>query len=110
MCNASVAQSAERNHGKVEVSGSIPLGGFPFRGVVKEYDKWLKKEKQRLRLLHCSVPSVNVKIILRIKTVKIFRASWKKASIVLFAVNTSFIKKRRQNNDSSGYFVSYLGQ
>ena len=24
---ASVAQSAERNHGKVEVSGSIPLGG-----------------------------------------------------------------------------------
>ena len=25
---ASVAQSAERNHGKVEVSGSIPLGGF----------------------------------------------------------------------------------
>jgi hypothetical protein len=25
-CNAPVAQSAERNHGKVEVSGSIPLG------------------------------------------------------------------------------------
>lgn len=25
---ASVAQSAERNHGKVEVSGSIPLGGL----------------------------------------------------------------------------------
>ncbi len=24
---ASVAQSVERNHGKVEVSGSIPLGG-----------------------------------------------------------------------------------
>ena len=29
---ASVAQSAERNHGKVEVSGSIPLGGFSFIG------------------------------------------------------------------------------
>lgn len=27
LVQASVAQSAERNHGKVEVSGSIPLGG-----------------------------------------------------------------------------------
>lgn len=28
VCVASVAQLAERNHGKVEVSGSIPLGSF----------------------------------------------------------------------------------
>ena len=27
LVQASVAQSVERNHGKVEVSGSIPLGG-----------------------------------------------------------------------------------
>ena len=32
---ASVAQSVERNHGKVEVSGSIPLGGS---AVLKKTD------------------------------------------------------------------------
>ena len=108
--NASVAQSAERNHGKVEVSGSIPLGGCSLRGVVKEYGKWLKKQKQRLKLLHYSVPNVSAEIILLIRIVKTFRASWKKANIVPFAASISFIKRRKQNNDSSGRLVPYLGQ
>ena len=44
---ASVAQSAERNHGKVEVSGSIPLGGY---NLIIRGKKWLARKRLLLKL------------------------------------------------------------
>ena len=35
-CNALVAQSVERNHGKVEVTGSNPVGGSKSKKLLNE--------------------------------------------------------------------------
>lgn len=77
---ASVAQLAERNHGKVEVSGSIPLGGLSVTGVPviscsKEAVRWPVRKRQLSRLSRCSVVSASAKIIRHIRIVRIFRVN-----------------------------------